>query len=117
MSDQQGHRAPAIRMKASSPTLQLNGYANVGEYQPAPPHNFEAEQALLGAIVLKNEVHGHVADFVHPAAPERAADTRVSLAHAHIAHAAAGDRDPECLAATALEAVKNNPPRARTCDS
>jgi hypothetical protein len=43
-------------------------------------------------------------------------DTRVSLAHAIIAHAAAGDHDPESLADTALDAVKSHPPRPDALD-
>ena len=38
--------------------------------------------------------------------PDRASDIQVSLAHAIIAHAAAGDHDPESLNAAALDAVK-----------
>src|SRR6478736_8380659 len=30
----------------------------------AAPHNLEAEQALLGAILVNNEAHGHVASFL-----------------------------------------------------
>jgi hypothetical protein len=48
--------------------------------------------------------------------PDRASDIRVSLAHAIIAHAAAGDHDPESLNAAALEAVKKHPPRASSSD-
>ena len=32
----------------------------------AAPHNLEAEQALLGAILVNNEAHGRVADSVRP---------------------------------------------------
>jgi replicative DNA helicase len=31
-----------------------------------PPHNIELEQALLGAILLQNDVFHHVADFLEP---------------------------------------------------
>jgi replicative DNA helicase len=31
-----------------------------------PPHNIEAEQALLGAILVNNEAHERVSDFVEP---------------------------------------------------
>src|SRR5579859_3909738 len=31
-----------------------------------PPHNDEAEMALLGAILFKNKVHASVADFLRP---------------------------------------------------
>ncbi|HSR54823.1 MAG TPA: replicative DNA helicase [Alphaproteobacteria bacterium] len=30
------------------------------------PHNFEAEQALLGAILINNEAHGRVSEFLDP---------------------------------------------------
>ena len=49
-------------------------------------------------------------------APDRASDTRVSLAHAIVAHAATGDHDPESLEAAALEAVKKHPPRVSPSD-
>jgi DnaB-like helicase N terminal domain len=49
-----------------SPTTPLaNGHANGGEYKPEPPYNLEAEQALLGAILIDNRVLGRVADLVH----------------------------------------------------
>ncbi len=31
-----------------------------------PPHNIEAEQALLGAILVNNEAFDRVSDFLHP---------------------------------------------------
>ena len=49
-------------------------------------------------------------------ATNRASDIRVSLAHAIIAHAAAGGHDPESLKAAALEAVKKHPPRVTPSD-
>src|SRR6478735_4991143 len=30
------------------------------------PHNLEAEQALLGAILINNEAHDRVSDFLEP---------------------------------------------------
>jgi hypothetical protein len=59
--------APPISPKASS-APQPNGYANGSEfeYRPPPPHNLEAERALLGAILIDNKVHSRVADFVYP---------------------------------------------------
>jgi hypothetical protein len=38
-------------------------------------------------------------------------DVRLSLAHAIIAHAAKGERDPSALKATAIEAVRKYPPK------
>jgi replicative DNA helicase len=32
----------------------------------APPHNIEAEQALLGAILINNEAHDRVSGFLDP---------------------------------------------------
>src|SRR6476660_6490331 len=32
----------------------------------AAPHNLEAEQALLGAILINNEAHDRVSDFLEP---------------------------------------------------
>ena len=31
-----------------------------------PPHNFEAEQALLGAILMSNAAYHRVAEFLKP---------------------------------------------------
>lgn len=33
----------------------------------APPHNIEAEQALLGAILVNNDAYDRVSDFLKPA--------------------------------------------------
>jgi len=44
--------------------------------------------------------------------PDRAADTRLSLAHAIVAHAGSGDSDCETLKAAALEAVQKHPPQS-----
>ena len=40
--------------------------AQADELRPAPPHNLEAEQALLGAILVNNEALGRVSDFLRP---------------------------------------------------
>src|SRR5262249_55999288 len=47
------------------------GPAVAGAETPAPsfrsaPHNLEAEQALLGAILINNEAHDRVSDFLEP---------------------------------------------------
>jgi RecA-family ATPase len=40
---------------------------NFGDfYNSAPPHNIEAEQALLGAILVNNDCFHHVSDFLQP---------------------------------------------------
>ena len=36
------------------------------EEEHLPPHNFEAEQALLGAILVRNSCYDHVAAFLQP---------------------------------------------------
>jgi hypothetical protein len=36
------------------------------ERSPQPPANIEAEQALLGAILINNAAHGRVAEFLLP---------------------------------------------------
>src|SRR5258705_13115924 len=36
------------------------------ERSPRPPANVEAEQALLGAILINNAAHGRVAEFLLP---------------------------------------------------
>ena len=45
---------------------------------------------------------------------DRVNDTRLSLAHALVAHAANGERDRAALKVAALEAVQKNPPRKRS---
>ena len=37
------------------------------ERVPQPPANIEAEQALLGAILVNNTAHSRVAEFLMPA--------------------------------------------------
>lgn len=44
--------------------------------------------------------------------PDRVDDTRLSLAHAIVAHAGVGDSDCETLKAAAMEAVQKHPPQA-----
>jgi replicative DNA helicase len=39
---------------------------NPGPGLAEPPHNFEAEQALLGAILINNEAYSRVSDFLSP---------------------------------------------------
>jgi len=49
--------------------------------------------------------------------PDRIDDTRLSLAHAIVAHAGRGECDCESLKAAALDAVQKHPPRLRTAPS
>ncbi|MFT5539758.1 MAG: hypothetical protein ACI82H_001282, partial [Alphaproteobacteria bacterium] len=42
------------------------GAPNPGPGLAEPPHNFEAEQALLGAILINNEAYSRVSDFLTP---------------------------------------------------
>src|SRR5260221_10041958 len=51
-------------LKESSNVTRLPGAedARLGE----PPHNFEAEQALLGAILVNNSAYQRVAEFLRP---------------------------------------------------
>jgi hypothetical protein len=49
--------------------------------------------------------------------PDRIDDTRLSLAHAIVAHAGTGECDCESLKAAALDAVQKHPPRLRTAPS
>ncbi len=49
--------------------------------------------------------------------PDRIDDTRLSLAHAIVAHAGTGDCDCESLKTAALDAVQKHPPRLRTAPS
>jgi len=45
---------------------------------------------------------------------DRVDDTRLSLAHAIVAHAGTGDCDRDSLMAAALDAVQKHPPRTPT---
>ena len=49
----------SIRPHASCPSRQRPHYR-------AAPHNIEAEQALLGAILVNNEAFYRVSDFLEP---------------------------------------------------
>ncbi len=63
--------------------------------------------------VLKQAFDEAWASMGPSVAPDRVDDTRLSLAHAIVAHAGAGgDSDCETLKAAALEAVQRHPPQA-----
>jgi hypothetical protein len=49
--------------------------------------------------------------------PDRVDDTRLSLAHAIVAHAGTGNCDCETLKAAAVDAVQKHPPRLPTSPS
>ena len=51
-------------MKESSNVTRLPGAEDVRLREP--PHNFEAEQALLGAILINNAAYQRVAEFLRP---------------------------------------------------
>ena len=46
--------------------MALNGTSGNGSTDKLPPHNFEAEQALLGAILVNNAAYDHVAGLLRP---------------------------------------------------
>src|SRR5438067_432481 len=50
------------------------------ERSPQPPANVEAEQALLGAILINNAAHGRVAEFLLPEHFGHAGDGRIYAA-------------------------------------
>src|SRR5260370_3488845 len=52
-------------MTASSNVTRLPGAEDIRLREP--PHNFEAEQALLGAILVNNAAYQRVAEFLRPA--------------------------------------------------
>jgi hypothetical protein len=68
----------AIPLNTTTPQSDLNGHgpprrngrsASVGLTETpfrAAPHNLEAEQALLGAILVNNEAHDRVSGFLEP---------------------------------------------------
>ena len=51
-------------MKDSSNVTRLPGAEDIRLREP--PHNFEAEQALLGAILINNAAYQRVAEFLRP---------------------------------------------------
>ncbi|CAA7622099.1 replicative DNA helicase [Magnetospirillum sp. SS-4] len=50
----------------NSPAHQLPAVPSEGLGFRVPPHNFEAEQALLGAIMLSNRAYEKVSEFLRP---------------------------------------------------
>lgn len=48
----------------------MNAMTHPGDFdarpQRVPPHNVEAEAAFLGALLVNNDVHGRVSDFLRP---------------------------------------------------
>jgi len=52
----------SVNGNAKSPTIPKTGQAS---FRP-PPHNLEAEQALLGAILVNNEAMDRVSSFLEP---------------------------------------------------
>ena len=61
--------APARKPAATAPEAQP---ADALPFRTAP-HNIEAEQALLGAILVNNEAHDRVSGFLEPRAFLRSA--------------------------------------------
>ena len=51
-------------LKDSSNVTRLPGAEDIRLREP--PHNFEAEQALLGAILVNNAAYQRVAEFLRP---------------------------------------------------
>jgi replicative DNA helicase len=63
--------SPLVPKKALpwSPSKKRQRHASARQrrHPPArPPHNFEAEQALLGAILVNNAAYQRVAEFLRP---------------------------------------------------
>ncbi|MDP6345711.1 MAG: replicative DNA helicase [Alphaproteobacteria bacterium] len=50
----------------NSPVVATIGEGGGGQSYRAPPHNIEAEQALLGAILVNNQAANRVTDFLLP---------------------------------------------------
>lgn len=68
---------------------------------------FEAETVK----VLKQAFDAAWASIAPSIGPDRVDDTRLSLAHAIVAHAGAADCDAESLKQAALAAIQKHPPR------
>jgi hypothetical protein len=60
--------------------------------------------------VLKRVLEEAWASVAPTIAPDKVDDTRLRLAHAIIAHAASGERDPGKLKAAAIGALRKHPP-------
>jgi len=72
----------------------------------------DAAPFAADVIRLLKHVLGEAWASVAPTiAPDKVDDTRLSLAHAIIARAVSGERDPDKLKAAALEALRKHPPR------
>ena len=63
-------------LKDSSNVTRLPGAEDIRLREP--PHNFEAEQALLGAILVNNAAYQRVAEFLRPGAFRRSRCTASS---------------------------------------
>src|SRR5262245_23115819 len=86
---------------------------------PGKSESMEAQRLLevapFGAEtvkVLKRALDEAWASISLTIPPDRVDDTRLSLAHAIVAHAGSGDTDCETLKAAALEAVQKHPPQS-----
>src|SRR5262245_33566505 len=86
---------------------------------PGKSESMEAQRLLevapFGAEtvkVLKRALDEAWASISLTIPPDRVDDTRLSLAHAIVAHAGSGDTDYETLKAAALEAVQKHPPQS-----
>src|SRR5438105_5703894 len=60
-----GHRG-SIRSMAQADSTARKAPAEVTPLYRTAPHNIEAEQALLGAILVNNEAFYRVSDFLEP---------------------------------------------------
>ena len=74
----------------------------------AAPFDLETVKVLKQAL---DEAWARIAPSI---GPDRVDDTRLSLAHAIVAHAGTGDCDCESLKVAALDAVQKHPPRTPT---
>ena len=54
-----------METKSDPSVTPIHDDGNLGALRQ-PPHNFEAEQALLGAILVNNLAYGRVSDFLRP---------------------------------------------------
>ena len=54
-------------MESGAKTSNVARLREPGSVPPRiPPHNYEAEQALLGALLANNEVYNRVSEFLRP---------------------------------------------------
>jgi hypothetical protein len=120
---ERGRRPPNARGSVGSRKGELYGLQQRPKMEvaglPGKREAMEAQRLLEVAPfgpetvkVLKRALEEAWASISPTIPPDRVDDTRLSLAHAIVAHAGSGESDYETLKAAALEAVQKHPPQS-----